>query len=194
MSPTILSQRFEQALVYAAILHSGQGRKGTPVPYVSHVLSVAALALENGANEDEAIAALLHDAVEDAGGAPRLEDIRCRFGQTVAEIVAGCTDTDETPKPPWEERKRRYIAQLAHGSDSVKLVSCADKVHNARSIVADLREHSEAIWSRFTTGKSGTLWYYRTLVETYQQHGAPKRLLDELVRTVEEMERLAKDK
>jgi (p)ppGpp synthase/HD superfamily hydrolase len=191
MSPTILSARFEQALVYAAILHSGQGRKGTPVPYVSHVMSVAALALENSANEDEAIAALLHDAVEDAGGAPRLEDIRRRFGQRVAEIVAGCTDTDETPKPPWEQRKRQYIAQLAHGSDSVKLVSCADKVHNARSIVADLREHGDAIWSRFTTGKSGTLWYYRTLVESYRQHGGPKRLLDELARTVDEMERLA---
>jgi (p)ppGpp synthase/HD superfamily hydrolase len=191
ITPTILSARFEQALVYAAILHSGQGRKGTAVPYVSHVMSVAALALENGANEDEAIAALLHDAVEDAGGAPRLEDIRCRFGQRVADIVARCTDTDETPKPPWKERKEKYIAQLAHGSDSVKLVSCADKVHNARSIVADLREHGDAIWSRFTTGKSGTLWYYRTLVETYQQHGGPKRLLDELARTVDEMERLA---
>ena len=114
-----------------------------------------------------------------------------RFGQTVADIVAGCTDTDETPKPPWKERKEKYIAQLAHGSDSVKLVSCADKVHNARSIVADLREQGDAIWSRFTTGKAGTLWYYRTLVETYQKHGGPKRLLDELVRTVEEMERLA---
>jgi (p)ppGpp synthase/HD superfamily hydrolase len=192
MAPLILSHRFEQALVYAAILHSGQGRKGTAVPYISHVMSVAALALENGANEDEAIAALLHDAVEDAGGAPRLADIRVRFGQTVADIVAGCTDTDVTPKPPWKERKEKYIAQLAHGSDSVMLVSCADKLHNARSIVADLREHGEAIWSRFTTGKPGTLWYYRTLVETYQKHGGPKRLLDELVRTVEEMERLAK--
>jgi (p)ppGpp synthase/HD superfamily hydrolase len=192
MTPTVLTHRFERALVYSAILHAGQGRKGTAVPYISHVLSVAALALENGASEHEAIAALLHDAVEDAGGAPRLEDIRFRFGEVVAEIVAGCTDTDQTPKPPWEERKRRYIAQLAHGSDSVKLVSCADKVHNARSIVADLREHGDAIWSRFTTGKSGTLWYYRTLVETYQQHGGPKRLVDELVRIVDEMERLAK--
>src|SRR5262249_2827215 len=101
------------------------------------------------------------------------------------------TDTDETPKPPWKERKEKYIAQLARGSDSVKLVSCADKVHNARSIVADLREHGDAIWSRFTTGKQGTLWYYRSLVGTYQRHGGPKRVLDDLVRTVEEMERLA---
>jgi (p)ppGpp synthase/HD superfamily hydrolase len=191
MMPMFLSPQFEQALVYAAILHSGQGRKGTAVPYVSHVMSVAALALENGANEDEAIAALLHDAVEDAGGAARLEDIRLRFGQAVADIVDGCTDTDQTPKPPWKERKEKYIAQLAHGSDSIKLVSCADKVHNARSIVADLREQGDALWSRFTTGKPGTLWYYRTLVETYQKHGGPKRLVDELARIVDEMERLA---
>ena len=186
-----LSPRFEQALVYSAILHSGQARKGSSIPYVSHVLSVAALALENGANEDEAIGALLHDAVEDAGGAPRLEDIRSRFGGAVAEIVLGCTDTDQTPKPPWKERKQQYIAHLAHGSDSVKLVSCADKLHNARSIVADLREMGNAVWSRFTGGKEGTLWYYRALVETYQKHGAPPRLLSELIRTVDEMERLA---
>jgi GTP pyrophosphokinase len=186
-----LSPRFEQALVYAAILHSGQARKGSSIPYISHVLSVAALALENGANEDEAIAALLHDAVEDAGGAPRLEDIRGRFGGAVAEIVLGCTDTDQTPKPPWKERKQQYIAHLVHGSDSVKLVSCADKLHNARSIVADLREMGDAVWSRFTGGKEGTLWYYRALVETYQKHGAPPRLLNELIRTVDEMERLA---
>jgi (p)ppGpp synthase/HD superfamily hydrolase len=186
-----LSPRFEQALVYAAILHSGQARKKSSIPYLSHVLSVAALALENGANEDEAIAALLHDAVEDAGGAPRLEDISCRFGSEVAEIVLGCTDTDQTPKPPWKERKERYIAHLAHGSESVKLVSCADKLHNARSIVADLRELGDAVWSRFTGGKEGTLWYYRALIETYQKHGAPPRLLGELIRTVDEMVRLA---
>ncbi len=187
----ILSLRFEQALVYAAILHSGQARKGTRTPFISHLLSVAALALENGANEDEAIAALLHDAVEDAGGAPRLEDIRSRFGPVVAEIVLGCTDTDKSPKPPWKQRKEQYIAHLAHGSDSVKLVSCADKVHNSRSIVADLRELGDAVWSRFTGGKDGTLWYYRTLLETYRNHGGPPRLVGELARTVDEMERLA---
>jgi (p)ppGpp synthase/HD superfamily hydrolase len=186
-----LSPRFEQALVYAAILHSGQARKKSSIPYLSHVLSVAALALENGANENEAIAALLHDAVEDGGGAPRLEDIRCRFGNEVAEIVLGCTDTDQTPKPPWKERKERYIAHLAHGSDSVKLVSSADKLHNARSVVADLRELGDAVWSRFTGGKEGTLWYYRALIETYEKHGAPPRLLSELIRTVNEMVRLA---
>jgi (p)ppGpp synthase/HD superfamily hydrolase len=187
----ILSPRFEQALVYVAILHSGQARKSSSIPYISHLLSVAALALENGANEDEAVAALLHDAVEDAGGAPRLEDIRCRFGSVVAEIVLGCTDTDQTPKPPWRERKERYIAHLGHGSDSVKLVSCADKLHNVRSIVADLRELGDAVWSRFTGGKEGTLWYYQQLIQTYKKHGAPPRLLNELIRTVDEMVRLA---
>jgi GTP pyrophosphokinase len=186
-----LSPRFEQALVYAAILHSGQARKGTSTPFISHLLSVAALVLENGGNEDEAIAALLHDAVEDAGGAPRLEDIRSRFGPIVAEIVLGCTDTDKSPKPPWKQRKEQYIAHLAHGSQSVKLVSCADKVHNSRSIVADLRELGDAVWSRFTGGKNGTLWYYRTLLETYKKHGGPRRLVGELARTVEEIKRLA---
>jgi GTP pyrophosphokinase len=187
----VLSPRFEQALVYAAVLHSGQARKGTKTPFISHLMSVAALVLENGGNEDEAIAALLHDAVEDAGGAPRLEDIRSRFGPVVADIVTGCTDTDRFHKPPWKERKEQYIAHLAHGSDSVKLVSCADKVHNSRSIVADLREHGEAVWSRFTGGKEGTLWYYRTLLETCQKHGGPPRLVGELARTVAEMVRLA---
>ncbi|HKD36949.1 MAG TPA: HD domain-containing protein [Pirellulales bacterium] len=189
----ILSPRFEQALVYAAVLHSGQARKGTKTPFISHLMSVAALVLENDGNEDEAIAALLHDAVEDAGGAPRLEDIRSRFGPVVADIVLGCTDTDKSPKPPWKDRKEQYIAHLAHCSDSVKLVSCADKVHNSRSIVADLRKVGEAIWTRFTGGKLGTLWYYRTLLETYQKHGGPPRLVGELSRTVAEMERLAGD-
>src|SRR5260221_5378009 len=167
-----LSPRFEQALVYSAILHAGQARKKSSIPYLSHVLSVAALALENGANEDEAIAALLHDAVEDAGGMPRLEDIGCRFGSEVAEIVLGCTDTDQTPKPPWKERKERYIAHLAHGSDSVKLVSCADKLHKRRSIGTDLRELGDAVWSRFTGGKEGKLWDYQALIETDQKNGA----------------------
>ncbi len=189
--PLTLSPRFEQALVYAAMLHSGQVRKGTSIPYISHVLSIAALALEHGASEEEAIGALLHDAVEDAGGAPRLADIRIRFGETVAKIVEGCTDTMETPKPDWRPRKEAYIARLGGESASVRLVSCADKVHNARSILADLRHEGETVWSRFTGGKEGTLWYYRALVDAYKQHGAPPRLLDELERAVNEMERLA---
>ena len=159
----ILSPRFEQALIYACVVHSGQDRKGTDVPYISHLLFVAGLALENGANEDEAIAALLHDAVEDAGGKARARDIRCRFGDAVADIVEGCTDADEVPKPPWRERKEAYIAHLSEASPSVLLVSCCDKVHNARSIVTDLSEIGEQLWERFNGGREGTLWYYQAL-------------------------------
>ena len=107
-----LTNRFEEALTYAARAHNQQTRKGNNVPYISHLLSVAAIVLENGGSEDEAIAALLHDAVEDAGGPQRRADIAQTFGETVARIVDGCTDTDETPKPPWRERKERYIAHL----------------------------------------------------------------------------------
>src|ERR1051325_12202408 len=129
-----LTSRFEDALSFAARLHSGQLRKGTAIPYVSHLLAVASVALEHGADEDEAIAALLHDAVEDQGGAPTREEIRRRFGDRVVEIVDGCTDAETVPKPPWRERKERYIAHVAEASPSVRLVSASDKLHNARSI------------------------------------------------------------
>jgi (p)ppGpp synthase/HD superfamily hydrolase len=189
-STSLLGPRFEQALVYAAMLHAGQVRKSTPIPYVSHVLAVSAIALEHGANEDEAIAALLHDAVEDCGGKPRLLDIRHRFGATVADIVAGCTDADVTPKPPWEERKRQYIEHVKTASPSVLLVSCSDKVHNARSIVADLRAGVD-VFALFKGGKDGTLWYYRSLLEIFQQRNVPPRLVAELARSVSEMQSLA---
>jgi (p)ppGpp synthase/HD superfamily hydrolase len=189
-STSLLGPRFEQALVYAATLHAGQVRKSTPIPYVSHVLAVTAIALEHGANEDEAIAALLHDAVEDCGGKPRLADIRHRFGGTVADIVAGCTDADVTPKPPWEERKRQYIEHVKTASPSVLLVSCSDKVHNARSIVADLRAGVD-VFALFKGGKDGTLWYYRSLLEVFQQREVPPRLVAELARSVSEMQSLA---
>ena len=187
----ILSSRFQQALDYVCIVHAGHIRKGSQIPYISHLLSVAALTMEYGANEDEAIAALLHDAVEDAGGKPRLEDIRLRFGEAVAEIVDGCTDADETPKPPWCARKEAYIAHLSKASPSILLVSSCDKLHNARSIVSDLRDIGETIWDRFKGKKEGTLWYYRSLVSTFQKLGAPDRLIDELDRTVTIMEKMA---
>ncbi len=187
---SLLGPRFEQALVYAATLHSGQVRKSTPIPYISHVLAVTAIALEHGANEDQAIAALLHDVVEDCGGKPRLADVRHRFGETVAEIVAGCTDADVTPKPPWEERKRQYIEHVKSAPPSVMLVSCSDKVHNARSIVADLRAGVD-VFALFKGGKSGTLWYYRSLLEIFQQRDVPPRLVAELARSVSEMQSLA---
>ena len=185
-----LTARFEEALVYAARLHAGQLRKGTAIPYVSHLLAVAGLVLENGGVEDEAIAALLHDAVEDQGGAATREEIRRRFGESVAVIVDGCTDAETIPKPPWRERKERYVAHIADAPASVRLVSASDKLHNARSILSDLRSDGEAVWQRFKGGKEGTLWYYRSLVEAFRAHGSSP-LVDELTRTVAAIERLA---
>ncbi|MEK7787843.1 MAG: HD domain-containing protein [Chloroflexota bacterium] len=185
-----LSRRFEEALAFAYQLHNGQARKATSVPYISHLLAVTSLVLEQGGDEDEAIAALLHDAVEDQGGAAAREQIRRRFGERVAGIVDGCTDTDATPKPPWRARKEAYIAHLPQTSDSVRLVSAADKLHNARSILSDYRDQGEALWGRFQGGKEGTLWYYRTLADAFRSLG-PKRLADELGRVRGEIERLA---
>ena len=155
------------------------------------MLAVASLALEHGANEDEAIAALFHDAAEDAGGEGRLADIRVRFGSAVADIVDGCTDTYETPKPPWRKRKEAYIAHLAQASRGALLVSCCDKLHNTRSIVSDLREHGATTWSKFKGGRDGSLWYYRTLVEVFNKTDLPQGLVEELRLTVETMQSLA---
>lgn len=185
-----LSNRFEDALVYAACLHSRQVRKGSSTPYVSHLLGVASIALEYGANEDEAIAALLHDAVEDQGGAARLEDIRQHFGDAVAEIVAGCSDSMVTPKPPWKERKETYLNHLAQTSPSIRLVSCADKLYNARSVLKDYRALGDELWPRFHGGRDGTLWYFRRLVEEYRNADHTSALVDELDRVVTELENM----
>lgn len=186
----MLTQRYADALQFAWQLHDGQLRKGTTIPYVSHLLAVSSLALEHGANEDEAIAALLHDAVEDAGGKPTLEMIRVRFGQVVADIVEGCTDSCEEPKPDWRPRKEAYLAHLMQASRSVRLVSASDKLHNARSILADLRVHGPSLWARFNAGKEGSRWYYRSLVQAFAAHGRTP-LVDELDRTVRAIEALA---
>lgn len=185
-----LSTRFEEALTYAARLHAAQLRKGTKIPYVAHLLSVASIALRHGANEDEAIAALLHDAVEDQGGAATRGEIRRRFGEEVVCIVDGCTDTDVSPKPPWKPRKELYIAHIRNAPAPVRLVSAADKLDNARAILADYRQVGEAVWKRFTGGKAGTLWYYRSLVQVFREKGSSP-LVDELDRVVSEIERLA---
>jgi GTP pyrophosphokinase len=185
-----LSHRFEEALAFAANLHSSQWRKGTNIPYVSHLLAVSGIALEHGANENEAIAALLHDAVEDQGGLPTLEQIRQKFGEEVADIVWGCSDTDTYPKPPWRERKEAYIAHLRYATDSVLLVSACDKLHNARTTLSDLRYNGDEIWQRFRGGKEGLLWYFRTLVESFKGR-VSNRLVDELDRVVTELETLA---
>lgn len=183
-----LSRRFEDALGYATIVHAGQVRKGTCIPYISHLLLVAGIALEHGAGEDEAIAALLHDAVEDAGGKARLDDIRARFGARVAAIVLGCTDTDVTPKPPWRPRKEAYVGHVAAESDaSILLVSAADKLANCRSIVRDYRECGEEVWARFHAGRDDVLWYYRSLADSFLAK-TPTPLARELDRAVAELE------
>jgi (p)ppGpp synthase/HD superfamily hydrolase len=185
----VLTPRYQEALVYATRLHENQTRKGSDIPYISHLMAVASIALEHGANEDEAIAALLHDAVEDQGGAPTLAEIRRRFGDGVAEIVAGCTDADVTPKPPWRARKEAYIAHIATAGDSVLLVSASDKLHNVRSILSDYHEIGDAVWSRFKGGKEGTLWYYRSLVEAFKKRKNTP-LIRELERSVAYLEKL----
>jgi GTP pyrophosphokinase len=185
-----LSARFEEALTYAARLHAAQKKKGSDIPYVAHLLGVAAIALHYGANEDEAIAALLHDAVEDQGGAATRKEILRRFGESIAAIVDGCTDTDLTPKPAWRKRKEDYLAHVGGASPSVRLVSASDKLDNARAILADYRVIGEALWQRFSGGREGTLWYYRGLVRAFREAG-PGELIEELDRVVSEIERLA---
>ena len=183
----MLSHRFESALVYAAAAHAAQRRKGTDVPYVAHLLSVCAIVLEHGGDEDQAIAALLHDAVEDQGGKPRLADIEKRFGPRVAALVEACTDADVVPKPPWKERKLRYIEALEHHDPDAWLVSCADKLHNSDTVLRDYRELGDALWPRFKGGKEGTLWYYRRLADEFNRlmPGPLARALDETISELE---------
>ncbi|MBX9602506.1 MAG: HD domain-containing protein [Bryobacteraceae bacterium] len=182
-------QKLEDALVFATRLHAGQFRKGTAVPYISHLLAVASLALEHGADEEEAIAALLHDAVEDQGGAATRAEIQDCFGGRVAFIVDGCSDCEGTPKPPWRERKERYIAHVRTAHPSIRLVSACDKLHNARALLVDYRSIGDRIFERFNGGKQGTLWYYRSLVEAYREAGT-SILIEELDRVVSELENL----
>ncbi|MBI3450579.1 MAG: HD domain-containing protein [Acidobacteria bacterium] len=183
-----LGARFQEALAFASELHETQLRKGTETPYLSHLLSVAALVLEDGGDEEEAIAALLHDAVEDQGGMKTLEEIRARFGERVGAIVEGCSDSVSTPKPPWRERKAKYIEHLKTASPSVLRVSAADKLHNARSILMDYRRHGDGIWSRFKGGKDGTLWNYGELVKAFREAGGSP-LAEEFALVVAEIEK-----
>jgi (p)ppGpp synthase/HD superfamily hydrolase len=185
-----MGPRFSDALVFANEVHGAQSRKGTSIPYIAHLLAVASLVIEAGGDEDTAIAALLHDAVEDQGGAPMLDRIRKRFGPAVAEIVEACSDADVVPKPPWRERKEAYVRSIAHKSAPALLVSLADKVHNARAILADYRQLGDALWPRFTGGRDGTLWYYRALADAFRGR-APSALWATLDETVSELEGLA---
>lgn len=190
-----LTEHFDRAVQYANRIHANQTRKGTDVPYMTHLLGVASLVLENGAqSEEEVIGALLHDAAEDQGGRPRLEDIREQFGEQVAHIVDACTDSYESPKPPWRPRKEAYVAhvreRVERGGDEPALrVSLADKLHNTRAIIADVRESGDALFERFSGKKDGTIWYYAALVEAFR--GFPNRMVGELEREVTELRRLA---
>ena len=192
-NPTILTDRFDRALLYATHVHGGQVRKGTSTPYVAHLLAVAATVLEYGGDEDLAIAALLHDSAEDQGGEARLEDVRNRFGERVASVVEACTDSFANTakgerKAEWRPRKERYIAHLRTADPDVLLVSLADKVHNARSILRDLHkpEIGNKIWVRFSAPRGDTLWYYGVLADVFGE-GLPGQLSSELRAIVESL-------
>ncbi len=185
-----LGPRFLRAFLFAEEKHAGQTRKASTIPYIAHLMGVASLVLEAGGDEDLAIAALLHDVVEDCGGAPMLKEVRRRFGARVATVVDGCTDADTYPKPPWRERKENYIRHLRKADADTRLVSAADKLNNVRSILADYREIDESVWSRFNGGREGTLWYYRTLRDEFLRH-RPNRITRELELAVNDLESLA---
>jgi len=185
-----LSSRFKTALSLAAGLHAQQRRKVFGEPYVAHLLEVTARALEYGADEDEAIAALLHDAIEDQGGAQTREEIRGRFGDRVVEIVDGCTDTDMHPKPPWRQRKEAHVAHVRTASPSVRLIVACDKIINGWSLVRAHRRVGESVWSHFQGGRDGTLWYYRAMADALQSHGISP-WVEELRQVVDCLERLA---
>jgi (p)ppGpp synthase/HD superfamily hydrolase len=183
---TVLTDRFDRALLYATHVHGGQVRKGTGTPYVAHLLAVSATVLEYGGDEDLAIAALLHDSVEDQGGRARLEDVRNRFGARVARIVEACSDSLADTgagerKAHWQDRKDAYLKHLKTADEDILRVSLADKVHNARAILRDLRkpEIGEKIWSRFSQPKERTLWYYGSLAEIFRKK-LPGQLAEEL--------------
>jgi GTP pyrophosphokinase len=184
----MLTERFHEAVRYAADAHGGQTRKGTSVPYLAHLLGVTSIVLDAGGTEDEAIAALLHDAAEDQGGRERLDDIHRRFGATVARIVEACTDSWDTPKPPWSDRKKAYVEHATHLAPDELRVSAADKVHNAYAILRDLRTHGEEVWKRFEAPPDDVIWYYRALVHSFRTSGGGP-LVDELDRIVRGIER-----
>jgi (p)ppGpp synthase/HD superfamily hydrolase len=181
----VLTERYDQAFEYAHHLHRRQTRKGTSIPYISHLITVSAIVVEHGGDEDQAIGALLHDAAEDQGGQATLNEIRSRFGDGVAQIVHDCTDAWEEPKPAWRQRKETYLANLTQKSPRSLLVSLADKTHNAEAILFDFRAIGDSLWPRFTGGADGTRWYYSALTDVFTKT-MPGRLSDRLSRAVRE--------
>jgi len=195
MKSTVLTDRFDRALLYATHVHGGQVRKETVIPYVAHLLAVSATVLEYGGDEDQAIAGLLHDAAEDQGGERRLDDIRNRFGERVADVVRDCSDNladtaAGQPKEDWQVRKERYLQHLHEMDADSRLISLSDKVHNARSILRDLRkeEIGELVWQRFSQPRERTIWYYEELAKTFKEV-LPGQLADELGEIVEVLKR-----
>ena len=183
-----LTPQFVEAMAYAAEKHATQTRKGSDIPYLGHLLSVAGFVIEADGTETEAMAALLHDAAEDQGGEATLAEIREKFGDEVAGIVAECSDTFETPKPPWRERKENYVNHLPEASDSALLVSLADKLHNARAILRDYREVGDRLWQRFSVQDPQLhLWYYRSLLDVYAQR-VDNWMVDELREVIDKLE------
>lgn len=177
----LLTEKFDQALVYTNTIHRQQIRKGTSIPYMSHLMSVAALTLEHGGDEHQAIAGLLHDAAEDCGGQERLDDIREKFGDDVADMVADCNDSWTEPKPEWRIRKEAYVASIATKPERSLLVTLADKTHNARAIIADLNEIGAELWNRFSAERNEIIWYYEALATALARR-TNIRLVDELDR------------
>lgn len=185
---TELTSRFDDALAFTHEVHRLQRRKGNGTPYIGHLLGVASIVLDDGGSEDEAIGALLHDAAEDHGGRPRLDEIRSRFGASVATIVEDCTDSWETPKRPWIERKRDYVEHARALAAPSLRVAAADKVHNAYAILRDLRNTGEAVWERFNAPADDVVAYYESLVRSFRQAGGGK-LVEELERIVKGIQR-----
>jgi (p)ppGpp synthase/HD superfamily hydrolase len=190
LRPPKLGRRLQDAFKYAADQHAGQTRKTSAVPYIAHLMAVTSLVLEASGDEDMAIAALLHDVVEDCGGMPRLREIRKKFGTRVAKIVGGCTDSFGEEKGEWLQRKQNYLSEVKHADAETRLVSACDKLHNVRTIVSDYRNIGEDVWERFSGKKAGSLWYYRALSDEYQRRNA-NEITRELALVVEELERLA---
>jgi (p)ppGpp synthase/HD superfamily hydrolase len=183
-----LTSRFDEAVRYAHQVHVHQLRKGSGAPYIAHLLGVTSIVLEDGGSEDEAIGALLHDAAEDQGGRPRLEDIRGRFGDAVARIVEDCTDSWSEPKEPWLERKQAYIQHARTLSAGSLRVSAADKVHNTYALLRELRNSGERAWERFGATPDDVVAYYESLVRAYREAGGGA-LVDELDRIVRGIQR-----
>lgn len=194
----MLGEKFDEALALASELHRHQKRKGTPIPYMSHLMAVAGIVLEANAYhemdniEDVAIGALLHDTIEDQGHKIDLDQIREKFGDTVHRIVRECSDAivteEDEEKPPWEERKKKYLAKISGKSQETLLVSCADKLHNARCIMFDYVRIGDDIWNRFNAGKDGTVWYYKSLAEEFEKAWPENPLLPDFRALVQRMQ------